>query len=375
MASAITTRAFVAPVCVRRTLTQRFGRARVVRDVAKGSTSSALKANSRGMSLGVGRSSARGPLRISATTESESSVNDKSKGEVKSVEAELSIVQEEDKSKAYTELAVVVAGAIAFGLGIGAVYGVEDSSAYFAAYILEQSLSIDNLFVFILVFNYFNTTPTAQKRVLKYGLGGSAAMRAVAVLAGAAAVNQFRPVLLIFAGILLYSSYNLLFGDEDEEDEDLSESPVFKLCNKYLNVTDEYDGDKFFTVVDGVRKATPLLLVVAVIELSDVVFAVDSIPAVFGITTDPLIVYSSNMFAILALRSMFSFVSELLADLEYLEVSLGGVLGFIGGKIIAEVAGYEVPTPASLLIVSAMLGGGVTASLVKKKKEASSDQI
>eukprot|EP00959_Pyramimonas_sp_CCMP1952_P175303 3663523-Pyramimonas_sp.AAC.1 len=195
-------------------------------------------------------------------------------------------------------------------------------------------------------------------------------MRLIAVLAGATAVENFRPILLVFAGILLYSSYNLLFAGDDEEEEDLSESAVFKLCNKLISVSDEYDGEKFFTVVDGVRKATPLLLVVAVIELSDVVFAVDSIPAIFGITTDPLIVYSSNMFAILALRSMFSFVAELLADLEYIETALGGVLGFIGVKIIAEVAGYEIDTITSLVVVAAMLGGGVLASVTKKNADA-----
>uniref|UniRef100_A0A7S0WEG9 Uncharacterized protein n=1 Tax=Pyramimonas obovata TaxID=1411642 RepID=A0A7S0WEG9_9CHLO len=376
MSSALQTHALIAPVCVRRTVTQRFGRAVATRDTAKGAAYNGLKASSRGVSLGMGRSSARGPLRIRATTEGGKSGKE-TKGEVEIVEPETSIAPKEDRSEAATELALVVAGAVAFGLGLGAVNGLDDSSAYFAAYILEQSLSIDNLFVFVLIFNYFNTTPKAQKRALKYGLVGSAVMRAIAVFAGAAAVNNFRPILLVFAGILMFSSYKLLFGGEDEEDEDLADSPVFQLCNKYLNVSDNYDGEKFFTMVDGARKATPLLLVVAVIELSDVVFAVDSIPAVFGITTDPLIVYSSNVFAILALRSMFSFVAELLADLEYLETSLGGVLAFIGGKIIADVAGYEVPTPASLLIVTSMLGVGITASLTKKKldERASQDEL
>jgi len=308
---------------------------------------------------------ARGPINVRTGADARTKANKQDTDET--------AVADPDEAKPeqpFQELIITVASACVFGVGIGAAFGVDKSSEFFAGYILEQSLSIDNLFVFILIFNYFNTTAEAQKRALKYGLAGSAIMRLFAVLAGAAAVDKFKPVLLIFAGILIYSSYKLLFNEEeDDDDEDLAESPVLKLVTKFLKVSDEYDGTKFFTQVNGALMATPLLLVVGVIELSDVVFAVDSIPAVFGITTDPLIVYSSNMFAILSLRSMFSFVSVFLADLEYLETALGGVLGFIGGKIIADVLGYEIPTPASLLIVVSMLASGIVASVRKRDKD------
>eukprot|EP00241_Pyramimonas_parkeae_P005965 CAMPEP_0114245694 /NCGR_PEP_ID=MMETSP0058-20121206/12045_1 /TAXON_ID=36894 /ORGANISM="Pyramimonas parkeae, CCMP726" /LENGTH=388 /DNA_ID=CAMNT_0001358789 /DNA_START=387 /DNA_END=1553 /DNA_ORIENTATION=- len=295
--------------------------------------------------------------------------------ELREKQAELENSKQENKEMDQLKaLGAYVGLAVAFGAVVWGTVGSEAGEQYFAGYLLEQSLSVDNLFVFLLVFKYFETTPEAQSRALSYGLYGAAGMRLALILAGSAAVEHFRPVLLVFAAILLFSSYKLL-TEEEEEDEDLSDNALVNLCKKFITVSDDYDGDKFFTLKDGVRTATPLLLVVAVIELSDVVFAVDSIPAVFGVTTDPFIVYSSNMFALLSLRALFAFVSEIVAELEYLQTAVACVLGFIGAKLIAEVGlNVEVPTLLSLQIVASLLGGGVAASFLfpseKKKRKA-----
>lgn len=237
-------------------------------------------------------------------------------------------------------------------------------------YILEQSLSVDNLFVFVLVFNYFKTPPSGQSRVLSYGIATAAILRAVLIVLGVELVRQFEPVLIVFAGILLVSSYKLLTTSTDEDDGDLTENEVVQFCRKFITTTDTYDGDKFFTTLaDGTRAATPLLLALAVVELSDVLFAVDSIPAVFGVTLDPFIVYSSNIFAILSLRSVYFFMATVMTQLRYLDKAVAVVLGFIGAKMLAEVFDFHIATDVSLIIVAAVLGGGVAASILNPLKE------
>ena len=240
--------------------------------------------------------------------------------------------------------------------------GANKAEEYFAGYLLEQSLSVDNLFVFVLVFDYFKVPMKQQQKVLGYGIGGAMAMRAAMIVAGYEAVTNFKPVLLVFAGVLIFSSYKLI-AEEEEEEEDMSENAIVKFCSDLLPVSAAYDGDNFFTVENGVKTATPLLLCLCVIELSDVVFAVDSIPAVFGVTQDPFIVYSSNIFAILGLRSLYAFVAEMVAELEYLQTAVAAVLGFVGCKMVAEFGGMEVSTEASLAVVAGMLGAGVALSV------------
>ena len=274
------------------------------------------------------------------------------------------ISYEEELEGDLGELAQWVGLAVAFGVGGWAFKGQTSGEEYFSGYLLEQSLSIDNLFVFILVFDYFKVPVKSQRKVLQYGIASAAVLRAVMVLAGVAAIENFRPVLLLFAGILVFSSYKLLTGEEEDDDEDLSENVIVKTCRKLLTISDDYDGDNFFTVRNGVKIATPLLLVLAVIEISDVVFAVDSIPAVFGVTLDPFVIYTSNIFAILSLRALYAFVADVMTKLWALDKSVALVLGFIGLKLIAEYAGIEIPTTLSLEIVSLMLGGGVALSLL-----------
>ncbi|XP_059296567.1 thylakoid membrane protein TERC, chloroplastic [Lycium ferocissimum] len=264
-------------------------------------------------------------------------------------------------------VALCVFSAVAFGVGVGFMEGVTKASEFFAGYLLEQSLSVDNLFVFVLIFKYFKVPLMYQNRVLSYGIAGAVIFRLSIILLGTATLQRFEAVNLLLAGILLYSSFKLFTAEED--DDDLSDNFIVKTCQKFIPITSEYDGDRFITLQDGVWKATPLLLTVAVIELSDIAFAVDSIPAVFGVTRDPFIVFTSNLFAILGLRSLYTLISESMAELEYLQPSIGIVLGFIGFKMILDFFGYHVSTEASLGVVATCLSAGVLLSLVKKSDQ------
>lgn len=284
------------------------------------------------------------------------------------------VAKSEEQVGNVAEVAAWVGAAVAFGLGVGAVMGAEKAEEFFAGYLLEQSLSVDNLFVFVLVFDYFKVPLASQPRVLNYGIWGAMVMRAAMIIAGYEAVTNFKPILLVFAGVLIFSSYKLIAEGEEEEEEDMSENAIVKFCSNLLPVSKEYDGENFFTTENGAKIATPLLLCLCVIELSDVVFAVDSIPAVFGITGDPFIVYSSNIFAIMGLRSLFAFVATMVAELEYLQTAVAAVLGFVGCKMVVEFGGVEIPTEASLAVVVGMLGAGVALSLAKKDDGETDDK-
>mmetsp|Transcript_18025 Transcript_18025/g.30812 ORF Transcript_18025/g.30812 Transcript_18025/m.30812 type:complete len:395 (-) Transcript_18025:1520-2704(-) len=276
------------------------------------------------------------------------------------------------KEQSYGTIALWVGAALAFGLGIGYFEGSAKAEEFFAGYILEQSLSVDNLFVFILVFKYFKTPVFAQPKALKWGILSAGFLRAIFILAGVELIQVFEPLLAIFAFILIASSYKLLAGGDEEED-DLADNAVVKFCRSKIAVSDKYDGDNFWTTENGVRVATPLLLTLAVIEISDVIFAVDSIPAAFGVTLDPFIIYSSNIFAILSLRALYGFVSTVMGELRFLDKSVAAVLGFIGVKMLLSYVDIEVPTQASLITVGLLLGVGVGASLYLPEDKAKHD--
>jgi len=271
--------------------------------------------------------------------------------------------------KAIKRTIVWVALAGAFGLGLWWLIGPATAEEFYAGYIVEQSLSVDNLFVFLLLFDFFKVPLQFQNKVLTWGIYGSIVMRATMITIGAFAIGTFRPVLLIFAAVLVYSSAKILLEGDEDEDEDMSENAIVKFSRRLIDSTDNFDGDNFFTFVDGVRKATPLFLCMIAIEISDVVFAVDSVPAVFGVTENPLVVFSSNMFAIMGLRSLYTILSKAATDLIYLEPAVAVVLGFIGSKMIAEYFGYELPTTLSLTVVASLLGTGITASIFEKKRK------
>jgi len=178
-----------------------------------------------------------------------------------------------------------VAGAGLFGGILWATAGATTGEEFFAGYLVEQSLSVDNLFVFLVLFDYFGVPLQNQDRVLNWGIYGAIVMRAAMIALGAAALENFHAILLVFAGILVYSSAKVLIGgEEDDEEEDMSQNTIVQFSHRFIDSTDKYDGDRFFTVVDGIRKATPLFICMIAVEISDVVFAVDSIPAVFGVT-------------------------------------------------------------------------------------------
>jgi len=285
------------------------------------------------------------------------------------------VIDEDESPKEIYQQAIqrtlfwVVAAAV-FGGGIYALAGPETAEEFYAGYLVEQSLSVDNLFVFLLLFDFFRVPLNCQDRVLNWGIYGAIVMRATMIGIGAAALHEFHAILLVFAGILVYSSLKVLVGGDEDEEEDMSENSIVQFSNRLIESTDEFDGDRFFTLVDGVKKATPLFICMIAVEISDVVFAVDSIPAVFGVTDNPLVVFSSNMFAIMGLRSLYTILSKAAQDLKYLEPAVAFVLGFIGAKMIGEYFGYNVPTEDALAVVATLLGGGVGLSLVEKKQTA-----
>lgn len=263
---------------------------------------------------------------------------------------------------------------LGFACSLGVAKGPEASLEFIAGYLVEQSLSVDNLFVFLLLFSYFKIPQGYQDKILSYGIGTAVVLRLVLILLGSVALSSFKSILLVFAGILILSSGKMLTAWVDElngqgAEEDMSENWIVTTASSILPTTPLFSGDSFFLLSDGVKLATPMLLCLVCIEISDVVFAVDSIPAVFGVTEDPLIIFSSNIFAIASLRSLYTVLSEAVSSLKYLEPAVALVLGFIGSKMIAEFFGVEVSTETSLAVVAAFLGGGVGASLLFKEDE------
>jgi len=302
----------------------------------------------------------------------DTSLNAKSgDSKLKSATYPATVVEEDGIYKQAIERTLVWVGlAVVFGVGLGFAFDQQTSEEFFAGYLIEQSLSVDNLFVFLLLFEYFQVPQSSQNRVLNWGIYGAVVMRALMIGVGAVALERFHAILLVFAGILIFSSAKtLLPGDEDEEEEDLNNNSIVKFSRNLFDSTDKFDGSNFFTLVDGVKMATPLFICMIALEISDVVFAVDSIPAVFGVTSNPLIVFTSNMFAIMGLRSLYTILSKAAADLKYLEPAVGIVLGFIGTKMVVEYFGTVVPTEYALAVVATLLSGGVGLSLWEKRQE------
>ncbi|CAM9319720.1 unnamed protein product [Ectocarpus fasciculatus] len=256
-------------------------------------------------------------------------------------------------------------------MGTWVVKGKTSALEFFAGYIVEQSLSVDNLFIFIMLFDYFKVPAEFQSRVLNWGIIGAVSMRAIMIVVGVAAIQRFRGVMLVFAGILVVSSLKLLMEGVEEDHADssaLEGNMVLRVANWMMDSTDYYDGEKFFTLVNGAKKATPLLLCLICIEMTDFVFAVDSIPAVLAISQDTFIVYASNVFAICAMRSIYTLVSHAISDLPYLKPAVALVLGFVGGKMFAEFFHYEIGVGTSLTVVCGLLAIGAIASVISNKR-------
>jgi tellurite resistance protein TerC len=244
-------------------------------------------------------------------------------------------------------------------------FGNQAGLDFFTGYILEKSLSVDNLFVFLLIFNYFKVPAKLQHRVLFLGILGALVLRGIFIYLGATLVQQFHWVLYLFGAFLVFSGFKLFFLDEDEDQN--PENAIVRAARRRMKVTEEFVGEKFFVVRDGIRYATPLFLVLIAVETSDVLFAVDSIPAIFGVTQDPFIVYTSNVMAILGLRSLYFALAGLLEYFHYLNAGLATVLIFIGLKMLGEKF-IHIGDAVELGVIGMILLLSVLASVVFPKK-------
>lgn len=245
----------------------------------------------------------------------------------------------------------------------GHAIAVEKTMEFFTGYILEKSLAVDNIFVFLMIFAAFKVEPQYQHRVLLYGVFGAIILRTIMIVIGAALVSRFEWILYLFGAFLLFTGIKMMIPEKEGADDDITQSAWFKWLTKHIKVSQNYDGEKFFTIENGKRIATPLLLVVIVIELADVIFAVDSIPAIFAVTTDPFIVLTSNIFAILGLRAMYFLLADMADRFTYLQYGLAGVLCFIGIKMLLLFFDVHIPIALSLAIVFSAIIASILVSL------------
>jgi len=259
-----------------------------------------------------------------------------------------------------------IALAVAFGVFIYFTEGFEKTVTFFTAYLIEYSLSVDNLFVFLALFTYFAVPREAQRKVLLWGILGAIFFRGIFIFAGIALVERFHWLLYVLGVVLLYTAYKLITQKEKEIEPE--KNPVVKLARKFGRGTPDYDGSNFFKVKDGIRYATPLIICLVAIETMDIMFATDSVPAVFGVTLDPFIVYTSNIFAILGLRALFFALAGLFYLFRYLVYGLCVVLAFVGVKMLIS-GFYHVPTLASLGVVFGLILASILASILIPKKE------
>ncbi|HZS80547.1 MAG TPA: TerC family protein [Herbaspirillum sp.] len=252
---------------------------------------------------------------------------------------------------------------------IGRAFAQQKSLEFLSGYLIEKSLSVDNIFVFLVIFGYFGVPPEMQRRVLLYGVLGAIIMRAFMILFGAWLIAQFSWIMYLFGAFLVVTGIKMLiFADKES---DLDNNPLLKFLRRHLRISNEYDGEKFFTLRNGVRYFTPLMLVLILIEMTDLVFAVDSIPAIFAITTDPFIVFTSNMFAIMGLRALYFLLADVADRFHYLKYGLALVLMFVGGKMLLA-DWFHLPVMISLLVVAVILTASVLVSLALSTRKPSS---
>ncbi len=262
------------------------------------------------------------------------------------------------------EAAVWSAVWVGLGLGFGAVVwwagGSQAGGEYLAGYLIEKSLAVDNVFVFALIFSAFAVPRELQHRVLFYGVVGALVFRAIFIAGGAVLIDRFGWVLYLFGAFLVYTGWRM-FRHRNEE-SDPTRNPVLRLFRRFVPTSDAYDGQRFWTRVDGRLVATPLLSVLVLVETTDIVFAVDSIPAIFAVTRDPFLVFTSNAFAILGLRAMYFLLADLMHRFIYLKVGLAAILVFVGVKMLLLDV-WKVPIWLSLTVIAACVTVSVVASL------------
>lgn len=246
-------------------------------------------------------------------------------------------------------------------------YGQQKAMEFLAGYVIEESLSVDNLFVFLLIFGYFKISPAQQRRALNYGIMGVILLRGIMIYLGSSLVMHFHWILYVFGIVLLYSGYKIAFGGEMEVNPE--NNIVMRIVKRFIPVHESYTGDRFFIRHQGKWLAAPLLIALIVIETTDVFFAIDSIPAVFGITTDPRIVLSSNFMAVLGLRSIYFILEKIHDAFYYVKYGVGIVLVFVGVKMVLDVV-YPIGTFVSLCVVVSILSLSVILSAMRNTSRA-----
>lgn len=260
-----------------------------------------------------------------------------------------------------------VAMAMIFNLGVYKFIGQTEAYEFLTCYVLEKSLSVDNIFVMTIIFGYFKVLPKYQHRVLFWGILGALVMRILFIVGGVSLIEKFHFILYFFGAFLIYTGIKMLFSGEAEVDPE--KDLVYKYSKKFFKMTPEYHGHHFFVMINGIRHMTPLFLVLLIIESTDVIFALDSIPATLSVTKNSFIAYTSNIFAILGLRSLYFAFAGVVNLFRYLTYALSAVLIFIGVKMLIE-HWYVIPTSTSLIIVLATIGVSVIVSiLVPEKKD------
>lgn len=263
---------------------------------------------------------------------------------------------------------VWVSLATVFNVWIFLQSGSQHGLEFLTGYLIEYSLSIDNIFVFLIIFRYFSVPGASQHRALFWGILGALVMRALFIMLGAALLQSFQWIIYIFGAFLIYTGYKMLNGHEVEVHPE--RNPVVRLFQRAIPITSHYEGSRMLVQRRGRWMATPLLLVLVVIEGTDLVFAVDSIPAIFAVTRDPFIVYTSNIFAILGLRSLYFLLAGAMTRLQYLKLGLGAVLSFVGIKMLVS-EHYKIPILFSLGVIAGLLGLAVLASFLRPMRTAS----
>jgi tellurite resistance protein TerC len=264
-----------------------------------------------------------------------------------------------------------IALALTFGLVLLYFNGRQPALEFLTGYVVEKALSVDNLFVFLVVFRVFAVKDEYQQRVLGYGILGALILRGAMIAAGAALIEHFSWIMYVFGAFIVLVGIHMLIARHEENDP--QKNFLVRYFSKHLRLTKEYSGERFFTRLNGQLFATPLFLVLLVVEITDVTFALDSIPAVFGITRDPFIVFTSNVFAILGLRALYFLLAAVLEKLQYLKIGLALVLIFVGAKMIAE-PWLKISVELSLGIVLGTLSLTVLFSLLAKKNTTESKQ-
>ena len=274
---------------------------------------------------------------------------------------------------------VYVVIALAFGAFVWSSYGAESGMNWLTAYLVEYTLALDNIFVIALIFTYFAVPREFQHRVLFWGILGVIVLRAIMITLGAAIVTEFHWVLYIFGAFLVLTGLKMLWLVDHKPD--IANNPVLIFLKKHIRVTDKLHGEKFFVKMPDtktgrvVAHATPLFLALCVIEFADIIFAVDSVPAVFLITTDPFIVYTSNIFAIMGLRALFFTLAAMIDRFHYLKYALALVLVFIGSKIFVAQFTGKIPAELSLGVTLALLAGGIFYSMYKTRKAERTEAV